>query len=102
MRWSIKQKLSLPYSILIKFLDLVVFDRKYRDESLSEGKADTILELYAEFQPKSLPPLLLESWLKEYLSPGVMTHTTPHPLLITVLLQVQHIKQSLPTSKVRH
>lgn len=66
------QKPSPPYTILLKFLELVMFNTKLADHSLEEAaKADTVLDLYAEFSPHSLSRLLLQSWLREHFSTSI-------------------------------
>lgn len=61
------QGASSPYMILMKYLSLVLADSKSHEQL--ELMADTILDLYAEFKPKQLGQLLLNSSLRE-LSPG--------------------------------
>lgn len=65
------QKPSPPYTILMKFLELVLYDKKFCDSSLENAEAaDTVLQLYADLSPLSLPRLLLNSWLDKSFTPG--------------------------------
>lgn len=68
---SLFQKPSSPYSILLKYLELVLYDEQCWDQSLKSAEAaDSVLQLYAEFSPHLLPHVLLDSWLQHCFSPG--------------------------------
>ena len=65
------QKPSPPYTILMKYLELVLYDSRYNDQSLSQAKAaDTVLQLYADFSFLLLPQVMLNSWLDHSFTPG--------------------------------
>lgn len=72
-----RQPPSPAYSILLKFLETVLFDQKCADDSVEESKvADSILQLYAEFRPLALPEVLLNSWLDKHFTPGKALEVT--------------------------
>lgn len=61
---------SLPYKVLMKYLSLVLADRQSASQSEELAAiAESILDLYAEFNPKQLGQVLLTSSLRQ-LSPG--------------------------------
>ena len=69
--FCVAQKPSPPYSILIKFLDSVLFDSTFSNTAIDDADtADSILQLYADFQPLTLPQVLLNSWLDRHFTPG--------------------------------
>ena len=79
------QDSAKAYSVLIKYLNLVLFDHNGHGhvtvsrQLLSPLLADSLVELYAEHRPEQLTNFLLHSWVKNY-SPGraVVSHDTVH------------------------
>lgn len=71
------QKPSSAYTILIKFLELVLYDQQFCDGSMAGREAaDIVLQLYADFHPQLLPHVLLNSWLERHFTPGVYAPPT--------------------------
>ena len=74
------QSASPPYSILLKYLDLVLFSEEAHESAMMDPQlADTVLKLYADFRPQQLPQLLLNSWLHSAFTPS-----KPLPLPLTI------------------
>ena len=69
------QDSAKAYSVLMSYLNLVLFDRDGRGcatvsrQLLSPLLADSLVGLYAEHRPEQLTNFLLHSWVKNY-SPG--------------------------------
>lgn len=65
------QSASPPYTILLKYLELVLFAEELHETGMMEAQpADTVLQLYADFRPQQLPRLLLNSWLHQAFTPS--------------------------------
>lgn len=65
-----------PYNILMKYLDLVLFDKKFSSIYGEGGQeaADTILQLYADLRPQQLPKVFLKSWIDQHYSLGMQDY----------------------------
>lgn len=57
-----------PYSILMSYLNLVLFDKANAATQAETLRplSDKLLELYAELEPQQLTKMLLNSWLEDY------------------------------------
>ena len=76
------QNSAKAYSVLMSYLNRILFDHGDHDPSHLQGRgavsqqllspllADTLVEIYAEHRPEQLTNFLLHSWVKNY-SPGM-------------------------------